>query len=1290
MKLAPLFCLAGILFATGIFSQNSSFDPLEQYDQFGRIVKKGDETFNFPSEDISHALPYNPSSSNSQALPVQVVMSDEVDCDIVWGDAIFGTCIGRNNSLIPFDYNDDGHLDLIANASSRGFGDEGFWYILSFNESTENYEKIYASPLYEEDIEKMALADIDNSGKDELIFVIESTMYVVDLTTYDVIGSADYSSYFSPWSDITQIRFTDINNDSENEIVLGSDDELVIINPTNLEAISAHDISSRDFAVGNVDDDPANEVVFMHGEVWELNGDDLLTEYDFLPGSTSAYGAIELTDTDGDGRLEAIIGYNNITIYDVEIESPKFEIDLTFSSVAALILRDINGDGVEEIITGASQWGEIQCFDSTTGEEIWWIDNPEHGTTGIAIEDFDQDGASEIVWGAGCSSTGADYLFFHSVTNLQLEWQSQHLGGPFYALEIADTDGDGENELISVSFDSGSGYDSGILTVYDAQSKEIEFRSDGNFFESVWTGIYTVEVVDYGNDLDMDIVVAAGQIYDGKIWVIDGDTYTIEAEFEYDDAPQLAAAFYALKTTDIDGDNTDEFIVASSQKLHIINSETFEIEWSSVSLQQFGEPNGLLTGNIDDDPEEEIVLCFNFIYTYDNGTYTQSQSDEGHYTSAQLFDWDGDGILEIIAGTTGGAIVILDGQTLEVEETIFDDFGAIGAIAFADLDFDGEEEIITTLDGHVLYLKRDGQSVFSQRIAGELGEHDGLIVQDFDNDGIPNIILGSKYNIVELDPACAQCLSFEFSVASLQPTCGEANGSILVNSPDPLTSFTYQSVAIDSILSGLDEGVFNITATNAFGCIETTTLALEQQLLEISTTSNDLSCFGVPDGSATVSVQQGLPPYEYLWENGSTTETIEGLPLGLINVSVTDENGCLQVASLDIGQSELISVVDVQAPACIGQMNGVAAVNIIDGIAPYEYVWDGVPGNVVQSGFDTGTYQVVVTDAIGCTSEHEFLVDSDSIVIQSTVVSHSCNDENDGLASVGVIFGTPPFYFSWSNGVTGSQNTFNLPPGEYQVTVSDGNGCIASNSLTIEAAVLVAEISHEDNDCFGEMNGSASATVTEGVPPFGYQWDSGQTFADIFSLGTGSYSVLINDVMGCSTIETVEITSPDEIIIELNTMGDDQTNPSPDGSIEAIVTGGVEPYFFNWDNGETTSSISDLVSGTYTLTVTDGNFCTNIATATVETVTSVAEVSAEKFTLFPNPSSGRVYISSQAKNHLLRKVSVVHGQGNHLLTQMVTSPDFTLDLSTFPSGLYMVVIENEHGKKWLKKVAITP
>ena len=111
--------------------------------------------------------------------------------------------------------------------------------------------------------------------------------------------------------------------------------------------------------------------------------------------------------------------------------------------VGAIHVTDIDGDSVQELLVGEGQWGDVIAFDTVTQQQEWFIANPEHGVTDVAVGDVYGDGDEEVLWGAGATSTGADRLYVADWQTSMIEWENIQLEGPFLGPAMGDLDGDG-------------------------------------------------------------------------------------------------------------------------------------------------------------------------------------------------------------------------------------------------------------------------------------------------------------------------------------------------------------------------------------------------------------------------------------------------------------------------------------------------------------------------------------------------------------------------------------------------------------------------------------------------------------------------------------------------------------------------------------------------------------------------------------------------------------------------------------------------------------------------------
>lgn len=368
----------------------------------------------------------------------------------------------------------------------------------------------------------------------------------------------------------------------------------------------------------------------------------------------------------------------------------------------------------------------------------------------------------------------------------------------------------------------------------------------------------------------------------------------------------------------------------------------------------------------------------------------------------------------------------------------------------------------------------------------------------------------------------------------------------------------------------------------------------------VSTTS--VRCNGGSDGTATATVSNGPGPYTYRWSNGQTTATATGLVGGLYSVEVTDADGVKTMQSGTVTEpTAMASGTSVVNVACNGYGNGITAVSVKGGVAPYTFAWFPTGGNSsIATGQMAGTYTVTIKDANLC--EHKrTLVVTEPPPIVATLISTSdatCSDGNDGKASVTVSGGTPGYLYSWDSGDIEPEAT-HLTAGEHTLTIEDVIGCPAALKVTIGAPPpLTYTVSQTEIACAG---GKASATMTAsgGTAPYSYGWSTGETSATATNLtASGNYSGTVTDAHGCQTSRTVAITEPPALVAtpaSTNVL----CHGGSSGTARVDASGGTAPYTYAWSTGETSASLNGLAIGGYSATVTDAKGCTSSANVTV-------------------------------------------------------------------------------------------
>jgi len=207
-----------------------------------------------------------------------------------------------------------------------------------------------------------------------------------------------------------------------------------------------------------------------------------------------------------------------------------------------------------------------------------------------------------------------------------------------------------------------------------------------------------------------------------------------------------------------------------------------------------------------------------------------------------------------------------------------------------------------------------------------------------------------------------------------------------------------------------------------------------------------------------------------------------------------------------------------------------------------------------------------------------------------------------------------------------------------------------------------------DNKCHGDENGSIELTVSGGTPGYTYNWEQSWVMGNNpMNLPAGTYTVTVTDAKGCSNSTTATVTEPDPITV--NASGDDAECDGSGGSLAANANGGTGVYSYLWSNG-LAMPFGNANAGTYTVTVTDANGCTNSTTATVWAPTlPTIETSFDSIGC-NNP--GRVY----SNLGVLQPGTTIRWYYNGV--EMPGTTDSTSVLASLP-GNYTVVVTNEYG-----------
>jgi hypothetical protein len=441
--------------------------------------------------------------------------------------------------------------------------------------------------------------------------------------------------------------------------------------------------------------------------------------------------------------------------------------------------------------------------------------------------------------------------------------------------------------------------------------------------------------------------------------------------------------------------------------------------------------------------------------------------------------------------------------------------------------------------------------------------------------------------------------------------------------------------------------------------------------------SANASCSGVCNGRASVTPAGGETPYTYLWSAsaGSTTDSSKtGLCNGTYTVTVTDAGGQTKVASFNIINTSTLTPPTTSTTNNCGVANGTATVTPTSGTTPYNYLWSANASSQTTqtaTGLTPATYNVTVTDNIGCTVSASATVGSTQLNAPTTTSTNENCGLDNGTATVTATAGVWPFSYQWSANASSqtTQTATGLASGTYNVTVTDDNGCTASTSTTVSVTGLPTPTTSSTNENCGQANGTATVTATSGVSPFDYLWSAGaanQTTQTATGLTAGNYGVTITDDNGCTASAIATVGSSGGLSATTTTTPVSCFNGS-NGTAKVTITGGTGPYTIEWDSsagGQTIDTVSGLRAGTYNVTILDAGGCTYIATATITQ---------------PSPISVSLVDEDILCNGGTSSISFTVSGGTAPYSYIWNNGASNDTLLNQPAGIYCVIVTDDNG-----------
>lgn len=463
----------------------------------------------------------------------------------------------------------------------------------------------------------------------------------------------------------------------------------------------------------------------------------------------------------------------------------------------------------------------------------------------------------------------------------------------------------------------------------------------------------------------------------------------------------------------------------------------------------------------------------------------------------------------------------------------------------------------------------------------------------------------------------APSLALELTVAELNnATCDQTDGSatVSVTNANGNVSYTWglSPVVTGPTATGLQPGFYEVTAEDENGCFALVGLTIgrnEGPTLEVESSLDPVCEEG--SGSITVVASGGTEPYTYMWPhddevNGSSAS---GLNSGDYTITVTDGTGCSEFVNIVLAAPNppSLEMPEVTTTSC-GENNGSITLAVMGGNLPLIYFWNHDPGLNGPSaiGLAAGTYEVTVSDALGCSDVQSISVgnaNGPEVITAQVLVPTSCGEIN-GRLTILVNGGSTPYAYSWSHDPAAEGPVLTeLSADAYTVTVTDANGCSLEQTFIIESSssVALALASGVDANC-GEANGLVTVAAVGGVEPYTYAWshDAGLTGPVAENLNAGAYVVTVTDASGCTDELTTNLNATGEIVIN-ESMVSEVDCDGTGGSVFIAIAGGGENLTFSWSHDPDLNAplAEGLAGGTYAFTVTSPEGCSESSSVLV-------------------------------------------------------------------------------------------
>lgn len=327
-----------------------------------------------------------------------------------------------------------------------------------------------------------------------------------------------------------------------------------------------------------------------------------------------------------------------------------------------------------------------------------------------------------------------------------------------------------------------------------------------------------------------------------------------------------------------------------------------------------------------------------------------------------------------------------------------------------------------------------------------------------------------------------------------------------------------QTINLVSVRGNLEARYENLGVTATIPDFEQkiNSFLISQKPFAIDDSVINVTCNGANNGSIDITVNEGTPPYTYIWSNGATTEDIGDLSPGSYSVSITDANKyILKKENILVTEPEILSInVFETHVTTIGGTDGAIDITVSGGTSPYVYNWSNGSETKDLSSISTGIYTLAVKDANNCELTQQVTIQQP---VELTFDKNEvlCNGNAEGSIDMTINGGTTPYSIIWSNGEV-TEDITNLKAGSYIVTVEDAYEFLQKDTIIItEPGAIEISANIIDQTSAGD-DGEIDITVIGGTSPYSYSWSDGELSQDIVDKSIGQYTLTVTDDNLCT------------------------------------------------------------------------------------------------------------------------------------------------------------------------------